>query len=70
VIEDPHPPFLKWVYVRNPWGNSGRDYKKLDDGLLKAFQTDVAESKLELNDITKRFVNFYVGNLPIPIKAA
>ena len=70
VIEDLLPPFLKWVRVRNPWGETGRDYDTLPDGLLKAKKIDAAESKLELNDITKRFENLYVGHVPIRIKAA
>ncbi|HUL15142.1 MAG TPA: C2 family cysteine protease [Terriglobales bacterium] len=67
VREDAAPPFLKWIRVRNPWGDTGREYYASPQNakVLKARETKAGEFDLELSDLTKRFDSIYVGGVAI-----
>lgn len=65
--EDALPPFRKWIRIRNPWGDTGREYYQAspDSNVLKARAIDAAEYDLELSDLTKRFESLYLGGVPV-----
>jgi hypothetical protein len=55
---------LKWVRIRNPWGETGREYIR-SGNMLKAKETKEGEFDLELNDLTKRFESMTVSGVQI-----
>lgn len=55
---------LKWVRIRNPWGETGREYIR-SGNILKARETKEGEFDLELNDLTKRFESMTAGGVQI-----
>lgn len=67
VREDTVAPFRKWVRVRNPWGETGREYYASPQGgnVLKARAIDAPEFDLELSDVSKRFDKMYVSGVSI-----
>jgi len=69
VREDGAAPFLRWIRIRNPWGETGREYypSPQDNKVLKARAIDAGEFDLELSDLTKRFKSIYVGGVAIGI---
>jgi hypothetical protein len=55
---------LRWVRIRNPWGEMGREYIRTGNK-LKAREISAGEFDLELNDLTKRFDSMSVSGVRI-----
>jgi len=55
---------LRWVRIRNPWGEMGREYIRTGNK-LKAKEIASGEFDLELNDLTKRFESMSVSGVRI-----